>query len=137
MFESAGIIDINRLLRELSPKLHNETYVFVSLPSVPEGGVESNQVFSIISEDEGKTLILTRAEANRRTLPYQGEFSRITLLVHSALHAVGLTAAVSTRLAEERIPANIVAGYYHDHVFVPSDRAGDAMAALDLLRGNR
>ncbi|MCH9673679.1 MAG: ACT domain-containing protein, partial [Gammaproteobacteria bacterium] len=60
-------------------------------------------------------------------------FKRITLTVHSSLDAVGLTAAVSTKLAEHDISANIVAGYYHDHIFVQTQRATHAMAALREL----
>ena len=49
------------------------------------------------------------------------------------LHAVGLTAAVASCLAEQGISANVLAAYYHDHVFVPHDQAEDAMHALQLL----
>jgi len=41
-----------------------------------------------------------------------------------------LTAAVSHVLTGAGISANVVAGYTHDHVFVPLDRADDAMRAL-------
>jgi len=56
---------------------------------------------------------------------------RITLRVNSALDGVGLTAAVSAALARKGIPANVVAAYHHDHVFVP---AAQAEAALEVLR---
>jgi len=54
----------------------------------------------------------------------------LMLTVHSSLDAVGLTAAVATALAAEAIPANVLAGYHHDHVLVPVDRADDAIAVL-------
>ena len=60
-------------------------------------------------------------------------FAWITLDVHSALDAVGLTAAVAGALAERGIACNVVAGFHHDHLFVPVDRAGDAIDALDAL----
>ena len=50
--------------------------------------------------------------------------------MHTALDAVGLTAAVATALAEHGIPANVIAGFYHDHLLVPEDRADDAVAVL-------
>jgi len=65
-----------------------------------------------------------------RGIPAEGEWARISLTVHSALAAVGLTAAVATALAREGIPANVVAGYFHDHLFVPWDRRAAALAAL-------
>ncbi len=80
--------------------------------------------FALIREDEGTTAIV----------PGEGEqppFARITLQVHSALDGVGLTAAVSGALAAAGIACNIVAGFHHDHLFVPWDRRAEA---LDLLR---
>jgi uncharacterized protein len=57
----------------------------------------------------------------------------ITLTVHSALEAVGLTAAFSKALADVNISCNVVAGYYHDHIFVPQQDAEKAMAVLESL----
>ncbi|MDX6678336.1 MAG: uncharacterized protein QOE31_2388 [Solirubrobacteraceae bacterium] len=77
--------------------------------------------------------MLPRDQADRAGLPYDGDFARITLRVHSALDAVGLTAAISAALAARGISANVIAGHHHDHVFVPADRAQDAIAALKEL----
>ncbi len=84
-------------------------------------------------EDEGLTLVLTQEEADRLDLAYEFVAAWITLQVHSALEAVGLTAAVSQVLTEAGISANVVAGYTHDHVFVPLQRADDAMRAMATL----
>ena len=56
---------------------------------------------------------------------------QITLKVHSSLEAIGLTAAMSRALMEAGISANVVAAYYHDHIFVP---AADAERAVEALR---
>ena len=64
--------------------------------------------------------------------PGQG-WARITLGVQSSLAAVGLTARVATILAERGIAANVIAGYHHDHVFVPWDRRDEALQALRAL----
>ena len=61
----------------------------------------------------------------------------ITLNVHSALDAVGFLAAVATALSERGIGVNPVAGYYHDHLFIPADRAEEAMAVLEGLSSGR
>lgn len=54
----------------------------------------------------------------------------ITLEVHSALDAVGLTAAVSHVLAKENISCNVIAAYHHDHIFVGKEDAQKALKAL-------
>ena len=50
--------------------------------------------------------------------------------MHSSLIAVGLTAAVSGTLAAHNISANIIAAFFHDHLFVPQEDAERALAAL-------
>ena len=60
----------------------------------------------------------------------------LSLRVHSALDAVGLTAAVSRALADAGIACNVLAGFHHDHLLVPAARRADAIAALHALRGN-
>jgi len=64
--------------------------------------------------------------AEKVQLAYKGKFKQITLRVHSSLDTVGLTAAVATKLASYGISANVVAAYYHDHVFVQTEKADSA-----------
>jgi len=54
--------------------------------------------------------------------------------VPSDLAAVGLTAAFAQALAAVGISCNVLAGAHHDHLFVPVDRATDALAALRALQ---
>jgi hypothetical protein len=54
-------------------------------------------------------------------------------MVHSALDGVGLTAAVASVLAERGIACNVVAGFHHDHLFVPWERREEALEALASL----
>jgi hypothetical protein len=113
----AGERDLARLLAALDPRLHSERYSFSgTLQSTLREGD-----FAIVREEEGLTAI--------RPDP-SGEWARISLGVHSSLDAVGLTAALSSRLAERGISANIVAALHHDHIFVPWDRREEAVEAL-------
>ena len=64
--------------------------------------------------------------AEKAQLAYKGKFKQITLTVHSSLDAVGLTAAVATKVASYGISANVVAAYYHDHIFVQTEKADSA-----------
>ena len=81
-------------------------------------------------------MVLRKEDADRLGLDYDYVAGWITLTVQSSLAAVGLTAAVSTALAEAGISCNVVAGYHHDHLLVPADRLDDALAALRRLAGN-
>ena len=78
-------------------------------------------------------MVVARQDADRAGLAYDSVFRCITLNVHSSLEAVGLTAAVSGKLAETGISANVIAAYYHDHIFVPAEKADAALSALNEL----
>jgi uncharacterized protein len=113
--------------RDLKPALSPEPYVFTTAAEPPPGVV----MFAAILEDEGLTLVLTKADADRVKLPYSYLAARVTLGVQSELDEVGLTAAVSRVLAEAGISCNVIAGAAHDHLFVDWGRGQEA---LDLLR---
>ncbi len=110
--------------------MHDGRYVYVQVAgSVPAGAIP----IVTVREEEGLTLVLSQQQADELGLPYTFMAAWITLRVHSALEAVGLTAAVSTALADAGISANVVAGFSHDHLFVPYDRADDAMRVLAAI----
>jgi len=89
-----------------------------------------------IREVEGLTAVVRRERADALGVSYDYLAAWITLRVHSALDAVGLTAAVSAALAGAGISCNVIAGYHHDHLLVPVDQAADALEALSgLARG--
>ena len=94
-------------------------------------------VEAVLREQEGTTVVDTVEAAAREGWDVGFEAAWLTLDVHSALEAVGLTAAVATALAAEAIPCNVLAGYHHDHLLVPADRVDDAEACLARLRHER
>lgn len=127
----SGGKNLKILLASMDPELGTEDYVFHSTKASFEG-INRLEPWAVIREKEGATLILERAVAEKAGIEIGSVFRRITLNVHSSLDAVGLTAAVATVLAGAGISANVVAGYYHDHVFVGRERAEEAVG---LLRG--
>ena len=127
-----GIVDLATLLKSLVPQLVDGDYVFCSV-SESISDYASLEPVAAIRELEGLTLILPAAVAERERFDFNQRYRQITLTVHSSLEAVGLTAAVSAVLADSNIPANIVAGYYHDHIFVPRDKADKALQILNRL----
>ena len=125
----SGETDLQKLLQGLKPKLNNGEFVFCTLPS-PQT-IDSLDPICMFEEEEGMTVIIPKQQADDAALPYSSVFAWITLTVHSSLDAVGLTAAVSTALSKENISCNMVAAYYHDHLFVPIDDANKAIKTLE------
>ena len=125
----APVSDLTQLLRSLEPELHEGVYVFAVLPAGRELG--SLPVVATFQEREGLTVVLEEGAARLAGLSSLFRAAWITLTVHSDLEAVGLTAAFSGALAGAGISCNVLAGAYHDHLFVPVARTQEA---LDLLR---
>lgn len=121
-----GTRDLDELLATMSPELQPGRYVFTTVRSVPDGA----EPVVVVREAEGTTLVLEREQADRLGLTYAYVAAMITLRVHSSLDAVGLTAAVSQALTDRGIGCNVVAGHFHDHLFVPDERADKALTAL-------
>jgi len=128
---STGETNLGRLLSGMRATLDDKTYVFVTVPddAVPQG-LAPRMMFR---EAEGTALILEQQDAIAAGLPANFPCRMITLNVHSALEAVGFIARVATTLAAQGMGVNPVSGFYHDHLFVPEDRADDAMKILKDL----
>ncbi|WP_060981821.1 ACT domain-containing protein [Vibrio splendidus] len=124
-----AITDLDVLLKSISPELIEGSYVFCTVDGTLADYVQLNPI-STFQEKEGLTLVLEEYVATKAQLNFDGVFSLITLSVHSSLEAVGLTAAFATKLGSYGISANVVAGYYHDHIFVQKDKADAAISAL-------
>lgn len=127
----SGEMDLDALFRSLTAKLVDGVYVFVTLPDhdVPEG-ISARMIFH---EDEGTTLILLKPEAEAYSLPFEFACRMITLNVHSSLEAVGFIARIATALADEGLGVNPVAGFFHDHLFIPEGRQEDALRVIHQL----
>jgi len=129
-----GETNINTLLKNMIPKLNEGVYVFCTVPDL--SGININQVIGTFTEVEGITVILKKEIADSLNLSYSYVAAWITLTIHSSLDAVGLTAAISSALAKENISCNVVAAYYHDHIFVDHGDAENAISILNLISSN-
>ncbi|MGW8995462.1 ACT domain-containing protein [Streptomyces zhihengii] len=129
----SGESDLRTLLSGMRPLLRPGRYVFTTV----DGGVpEGTTPVVTVTEEEGLTLVVTQEEADAAGLAYDYAAGWITLRVHSALDAVGLTAEVSRALAGAGLSCNVVAGFHHDHLFVPHEHAERAVEVLgELSRG--
>ena len=126
-----GETSLGALLRSMNPELNDGEYVFCT---VADGSrVEGIELVGSFREREGLTVILERNQAQRLGLDCDYVMAWITLTVHSSLAAVGLTAAFASALGQAGISCNVVAGFYHDHLFVGKDDALKAMTTLRAL----
>lgn len=120
------------MLSELTVIVRPGKFAIVALdgpaPNLGDG------VEAVLRENEATTVVATVEVARRKGWSFDFEAAWLTLDVHSALDAVGLTAAVASSLAEGGIACNMLAGFYHDHLLVPFDRADEAVRCLHGLR---
>jgi len=123
-----GERNIATLSKNMDPRLHAGRFVYCSFSdfSVPEGLTP----LCTYREDEGLTVIVDKAQAERLGLPHAFDAALITLNVQSDLSAVGFVAQVTRALSDAGISCNVVSAYHHDHLLVPADRADEAMAVL-------
>jgi hypothetical protein len=123
---------LRQILASMSPKLHSHAVVYCSVPY--DQDVSALAPIVTVREEEGLTLVLPEAQARTAQLVVMYRAAWITLTVHSDLHAVGLTAAVATELAADGISCNVVAGAFHDHLFVAWEDGERALVALKRLQ---
>lgn len=123
-----GEKDLEKLLKTMHPKHNEGEYVFCAVKNI--ANFDLNKILMLFREDEEITLILKKEDADELNLEYSYVASWITLTVHSSLEAVGLTAAFSKALSENNISCNVVAAYYHDHIFVDIKDIEPAMKIL-------
>jgi hypothetical protein len=129
----SGETNLTKLIASMTPVLNESEYVFGILDSIDYTQLALLNPIGTFQEKEGLTIIVAKHKADEFNIAYSGVFKCITLNVHSSLDAVGLTAAVSTKLTQSNISANVVAAYYHDHVFIASKDAEKALAELNIL----
>lgn len=127
----SGETDLQKLLQGMNPRLNKGDFVFCVVDSLH--AVDTFNPLCMFQEEEGITVIIPKQQADDAALPYSVTCAWITLTVHSSLEAVGLTAAISKALTEANVSCNVVAAYYHDHLFVPSQDAKRAMKILKEL----
>ena len=127
----AGETDLEKLLHGMKPELNEGEFVYCTVDSFQHA--TTLNPLCMFQEQEAITIILSKHQAEEAALPLSVICAWITLTVHSSLEAVGLTAAVSKALTHANISCNVVAAYYHDHIFVPVQDAKRAMNVLVKL----
>ncbi len=125
-----GEKDLSKLLQTLQPSHNPGDYVFCVVDDPAMVNVKDSILF--FRETEGFTIVIKKELADSLKLDYSFIAAWITLTVHSSLEAVGLTAAFSAALSAGGISCNVVAAFYHDHLFVNKN---DCEKAMKILNG--
>ncbi len=126
-----GEKELVKLLKTMKPQHNAGDYVFCVANDLTN--IKMNDVLLLFKEHEANTIIIKKEMADSLNLPYTFVAAWITLNVHSSLEAVGLTAAFSSALAAKNISCNVVAAFYHDHIFVDKKDIDKAMQVLQAL----
>lgn len=124
-----GEKNLEILLKTMKPKINLGEFVFCEVENLEK--IKLNEIVMSFREEESITIITKKEIADKLNLKYSFIASWITLTIHSSLEAVGLTAAFSKALSKKGISCNVVAAFYHDHIFVDKKDTEKAMEILN------
>jgi len=129
---SDAVRNLTQLLCGLRPERRPGVWAYATCAD--ESALARLKPVAIFRETEATTAIAREEDVRAAGLEPLFRCAWIELTVHSDLEAIGLTAAVASALTARGISCNVVAAAYHDHLFVPIERADDAMDALHALQ---
>lgn len=127
----SGLTDLKEVLSSLKVICDGIEYGFASIPD--DSGIEREKVLATFQENGRLAIIAPKSYLDSKNIDNEGPYAKLTIDVHTSLELVGLTAVMATKLAEHGISANVVAAFYHDHVFVQYKLREKAIKILEGL----
>ena len=128
----SGITDLQETLNSIKVICDEIEYGFVSLKD--ESIIDRNKVLATFQENGRLAVIAPLSYLNDIGVESEGPYAKLTIDIHTSLELVGLTAVTATKLAVHGISANVVAAFYHDHVFVQYNLKDKAQELLESLK---
>jgi len=128
----SGQTNLSVVLKSLKISCDNTEYGFATVDNktLPV----DDEILGTFKEAEGLTIIAEKDFLQRKGMSFEGSYAKLTIDVYTSLELVGLTAVLASKLAENKIPANVVAGYFHDHIFVQYNLRKKAIEAIESLK---
>lgn len=127
-----GLTDLQLTLKSLRVICNNIQYGFASIAD--ESIIDRDKVLATFHEDGRLATIAPKEYLDLLEIKNEGPYAKLTIDVHTSLELVGLTAVLATKLAKHGISANVVAAFYHDHIFVQYKLRQEAIQLLEELR---
>lgn len=130
----SGQQNLQAVLDSLRVSCDDVEYGFANVKDA--SNISIDDVQGTFKEDESLTVIAPVKYLANKGIQYEGSYAKLTIEVHTSLELVGLTAVLAAQLADRGISANVVAAYFHDHIFVQHNLRQDAIEALEQLKNN-
>ena len=128
-----GQTDLKKILESIDPYLVDESFIFMTTDQSLSSISNTLNPIASFKENEGLSLVITQATADKNAITYDSVFSCISLGVHSSLESYGLISTISRELTQNNISTNVFSGYYHDHIFVQSEKADKALEIISKI----
>jgi uncharacterized protein len=129
-----GQTNLQAVLDSIQLSCDDVAYGFATATSGTD--IALKEVLGTFHENEGLTIFATKDYFDKHKMSFEGPLAKLTIDVHTSLELVGLTAALTAKLTEHGISANVVAAYYHDHIFVQYDQRQKATEAIQSLKSS-
>ena len=130
----SGITDLQQTLQSIKVSCDDVAYGFASIQD--DSIIDRDKVLATFQENGRLAIIAPQDYLNEKDIDNEGPYAKLTIDVHTSLELVGLTAVMATKLADNGISANVVAAFYHDHVFVQYEVREKAAELLESLRNS-